>query len=121
MRLKFPIHSNHVLCDGRVFRGGEGYTKGPIELSIREIIDQQELLDCLHRVPLAFSGSHESDRVVKRMPKVCSRAAMPVVAEVRDYLARRYPKPSIDPVCLEYTYKNASLTRTRLRNGPQRL
>jgi RecQ-mediated genome instability protein 1 len=40
-----------------------------------------------------------------------SRTAMPVVAEVRDYLARRYPKPSVDPVCLEYTYKDASLTR----------
>ena len=38
--------------------------------------------------------------MVTKGPKVGSRASMSVVAEVRDYLARRYPKPSVDPVCL---------------------
>jgi len=59
MRLKFPIHSNHVLRDSGMLCRGEGYTEGSNELKIRKIIDQYEFLDCLHRVPLALHGSHD--------------------------------------------------------------
>lgn len=113
MRLKFPIHPNHVLCDGGVLGGGEGYAEGSNELNIKKILASKSSWTAYTVCHSLSPEAMIAGGVVKRTPKVCSRvsrASMPVVAEVRDYLARCYPKPSVDPVCLQHTCKNASLT-----------